>query len=257
MALKREKRAFRKRRRGAASPNARKAGEDVSPRHPVNGLLSNIALFTSLTEKELQQIRTHIVLREFRKNHVILHEEDTSDFMYIIIRGKAKISRVAREGKETVLSMHGAGEFFGEMSLIDGKTAPASVSAVEDSLVAIVSKDHFYSLLFTQKKVLENLLRILCSRLRESWQRIQMLNFNDAAQRIKMLFIMLSESHGTRTEEGTTLQIKLIHQDIADMTGLTRETVTRVLDKWKRSGEITIHTNKHIRLNPDFESIQL
>lgn len=257
MELKTRRKTLRKRSKRTPSPDSRKAAEAPLPKRPVNGLLSDIELFTSLNEKELQQIRTHLILREFRKSSVILHEEDTSDFMYIIIRGKAKISRTTREGKETVISMHGAGEFFGELSLIDGKTAPASVSAVEDSLVAIISKDHFYSLLYTQKKVLENLLKIFCSRLRESWRRIQMLNFNDAAQRIKMLLIMLSESHGTRTDTGTTLHIKLIHQDIADMTGLTRETVTRVLDKWKRSGEITIQKNKHIHLNPEFESIQL
>jgi CRP/FNR family transcriptional regulator len=227
------------------------------PKESSNGLLKNIALFSSLTDKELHEIRTHIVLREFKKNQMILHEEDTSEFMYVIVHGKVKISRAGKEGKEMVLSMHGSGEFFGEMSLIDGKTVPASVSAVEDSLVAIISKDHFYSLLYSQQKVLENLLKIFCSRLRESWQRIQMLNFNDAAQRIKMLFLMLAENYGEKTADGTTLHIKLIHQDIADMTGLTRETVTRVLDKWKRGGEIAISKNKHIHLYPDFESIQL
>jgi CRP/FNR family transcriptional regulator len=246
---------LRKTVKGPDIGHARRAG--TVPKESSNGLLKDIALFSSLTDKELHQIRTHIVLKEFKKNRMILHEEDTSEFMYIIVRGKVKISRAGKEGKEMVLSMHGSGEFFGEMSLIDGKTVPASVSAVEDSLVAIISKDHFYSLLYSQQKVLENLLKIFCSRLRESWKRIQMLNFNDAAQRIKMLFLMLSENYGKKTAEGTTLQIKLIHQDIADMTGLTRETVTRVLDKWKRGGEITINKNKHIHLYPDFESIQL
>jgi CRP/FNR family transcriptional regulator len=222
-----------------------------------NGILRDVELFSSLSDEELHQIREHVTLREFRKNQVILHEEDTSEFMYIIIHGKVKISRVGKDGKETILSMHGSGEFFGELSLIDGKTAPANVLAVENSLVAIISKSHFYTLLYTQQKVLENLLKILCSRLRESWNMIQMLNFNDAAQRIKMLFLMLAENHGEKTSKGITLHIKLIHKDIADMTGLTRETVTRVLDKWKRSREITITDQKEIHLYPEFESISL
>ena len=93
-------------------------------------------------------------------------------------------------------------------------------------------------MIYSQKKVLDNLLQSLSSRLRESWQRIQMLNFNDAAQRIKMLFRMLAETYGKETPRGMLLSIKLIHQDIADMTGLTRETVTRVLDKLQKAGEI-------------------
>jgi len=105
--------------------------------------------------------------------------------------------------------------------------------------------------------MLENLLEILCSRLRESWKKIQMLNFNDAAQRIKMLLLILSDDYGEKTQSGTTLKIKLIHQNVADMTGLTRETVTRVLDKWKKTGEIRITKDKFIHLNQEFESIQL
>ncbi len=222
-----------------------------------NGILRHIALFSSLSDKELHEIRAHVVLREFKKNQMILCEEETSEFMYIIIRGKVKISRLGKEGRETILSMHGKGEFFGELSLIDGKTTPASVVAVEDSMVAIISKDHFHSLLFTQRKVLENLLRILCSRLRESWQKIEMLNFNDASQRLKMLLNILAETYGESTSEGTVLHVRLIHQDIADMTGLTRETVTRVLDKLKKNGEIDTLEGKYIRLNPEFYSIQL
>jgi CRP/FNR family cyclic AMP-dependent transcriptional regulator len=70
-----------------------------------------------------------------------------------------------------------------------------------------------------------------------------------------MLFLMLSENFGEKSNEGTVLKIKLIHQDIADMTGLTRESVTRILDKWRRSGEIQILKNKFILLKSEFESI--
>lgn len=220
-------------------------------------LLKRIRLFASLTDDELYDISPKVILKEYKKNHIILHEQDTNVFMYIVVRGKVKIYQITDGGKEMILSMHSTGEFFGELSLIDGKTDPATVAAMEPSLIAVISRDDFYSLLYSQKKILESLLEILCSRLRESWKKIQMLNFNDAAQRVKMLLLMLAEDHGEKTEAGTTLRIKLIHQNIADMTGLTRETVTRVLDKWKRNGEITITKDKFIRFNPEFESIQL
>lgn len=233
------------------------AGGPAQVRHGGNGILRDIALFSSLADKELHQIMAHVILRDFKKNQTILCEEDTSEFMYIIINGKVKVTRVGKDGKEAILSMHGSGEFFGEVALIDGKTTPAAVLAVENSNVATISKDHFYSLLYTQRKVLENLLKILCSRLREAWQKIEMLTFNDAAQRLKMLLTILAETYGEKTPEGTVLHVKLIHQDMADMTGLTRETVTRVLDKWKKSGEIEVLRSKYIRLNDEFHSIEL
>ena len=220
-------------------------------------LLKRIRLFNSLTDEELCDISPKVILKEYKKNHVILREQDTNSFMYIIVQGKVKIYQVTDGGREMILSVHSSGEFFGEMSLIDGKTDPATVAALEPSLIAVISRIEFYELLHSQKKVLENLLALLCTRLRESWKKIQMMNFNDASQRIKMLLLMLAEDYGEKTDEGITLRIKLIHQNIADMAGLTRETVTRVLDKWKNSGEIRITKEKFIHLTPEFESIQL
>ena len=94
--------------------------------------------------------------------------------------------------------------------------------------------------------------QILCSRLRECWAKVQMMNFNNASQRVKMLLIMLSDKYGSRSDEGVILNIKLTHQDIAEMSGMTRETVTRVIDKLQKAGEIEILGNKRIRLTPDF-----
>jgi CRP/FNR family cyclic AMP-dependent transcriptional regulator len=222
-----------------------------------NKALKKISLFSSLSAEELHGVREKIAIKKFRKNDVILHEEHTSEYMYIILDGEAKVIQVTGEGRGIIVTLHRSGDFFGELSLIDGKTAPATVKATRETVTAIISKKDFYSLLYTQKKVLDNLLYSLSSRLRESWKKIQLLNFNDAAQRIKMLFLMLAETYGKETPRGVLLSIKLIHQDIADMTGLTRETVTRVLYKLQKSGEIKVLENKLIQLNPEFESISL
>jgi len=213
--------------------------------------LKNIELFSGLDEEELNQISSKVVLKEFKKNEVILYEEDTNEFMYIVLFGKVTVVKTTEDGKEIILAAHQAGEFFGEMSLIDGMTSPATVMATENSLVAIIAKTDFLGLLTDYRKVLEKMLLILCSRLRGSWKIIHMLNFKNASQRIKMLFLSLSFDRGQKTPDGVTLGIKLTHQNIADMIGLTRETVTRVLDKWQKDGDIGIK-NKLIHLNMKF-----
>jgi CRP/FNR family transcriptional regulator len=214
--------------------------------------LRNIKLFTSLSDEELLMISNKVFIEEFKKNEVILQEEDTNEFMYIILFGNVKVTQTTKDGKEIILSMHKSDDFFGEISLIDGKTSPATVTATDNSLIAIVSKKDFYALIFNQDKVLENLLTILCSRLRDSWKRIELLNFKNASDRIKMIFLMLSYDNGKKTDEGIVLNIKMTHQNIADMTGLTRETVTRIIDKLQTAGEITVLKNKKIRLNKMF-----
>jgi CRP/FNR family cyclic AMP-dependent transcriptional regulator len=220
------------------------------------GLLKDIALFSSLSPEELHQIRGKVIVKHFKKNEMILREEDTNAFMYIIIDGAVKAVQTTEAGKEIMVTLHQTGDFFGELALIDGKTMPAAVRATRDSVVAIIAKKDFYSILFHQNKVVENLLTILCSRLRESMKKIQLLTFNNAAQRVKMLFLMLLEPYGEETPEGTVLKLRLTHQQIADMTGLTRETVTRVLDKWQKSRDITMLKNRFILLRSEFESIE-
>ncbi len=214
--------------------------------------LNMIELFASLTDEELNSISKLLAVKRFKKNEVILHEEDTNKLMYIILSGKVKAVQITEDGKEILLAIHQAGEFFGEMSFIDGKTSPAAIVAADDCVINIISRDEFYSTIITHKKVLYNLLLILCSRLREAWEKIQLLNLKNASDRLKILFYTLSNKYGEKTSEGITLNIKLTHQEMADMSGMARETVTRVLDKWNKEGEINILGNKLIQLKADF-----
>lgn len=91
--------------------------------------LKNIELFSGLDEEELNQISGKVLLKEVIKNEIILYEEDTSEFMYIVLFGKVIAIQTTEDGKEIMLAAHQSGEFFGEMSLIDGKTSPATVLA--------------------------------------------------------------------------------------------------------------------------------
>ncbi len=215
-------------------------------------LLKHIELFHDLTDDELFETTGNILIKKFIKKETILYREDTNKFMYIILTGKAKVVQSTEEGKEIILAFRQAGEFFGEMSLIDGKTSPASVVAAEPSSVAIISKNDFFSLIHMQKKIFNNLLRILCYRLRMSWEKINMLNIHNAEQRVKIFFIILARDYGERSDDGVVITLKLTHQDIADMAGLTRESVSRVIMKWQKDETIKNLKNKIIRLNPSF-----
>ncbi len=214
--------------------------------------LLGVELFSSLGTDELQVAIDKMVVKNFKRGEVILYEEDANEFMYIILDGEVKIIQTTEDGRELILAMHRSGDFFGELSLIDGRTSPASVVATKHSVTAIISKKDFFSLIYSRPKVLNNLLLILCSRFRDSLGMIQMLNFNNALQRIKMLFIMLYEKYGGEENGLKVLRIKLTHQGIAEMAGMSRETVTRVIDRWQKDGALTVLKNKFIALNPDF-----
>ena len=213
--------------------------------------LKQIDLFSSLGTEDLLQVGSKIVVKQFKKNDTILFKGDTNNYIYIIFDGEVKVSQSTEDGKEVILFIHQTGEIFGETSLFDRGNSPALISATKDSLCAIISMKDLYSIMFNYNDILERLIHILSSRLCQSWELIQMLNSNNAPQRIKTLLKMLAKRYGRNAREETVLNIRLTHQSIANMTGLTRETVTRVIDVWQRNGHISTK-NKLIQLNPAF-----
>lgn len=210
-----------------------------------------ISLFSELDEKEMQNILTKIKIKFFKKGDIILHEEETNQYMYIVLSGKVKVLHFTEEGKEIILAIHHEGEFFGEISLIDNKTMPARVVAMDDSEIAIISRRDFFELLSIHK-IARRLLEILCNRLRESWMKIELLNMKNIDQRMKILFLMLSNKYGETTERGVEIRMRLTHQDISEMAGISRETVTRILKKWQRNNDISISKQRFICLNKKF-----
>jgi len=213
--------------------------------------LKQIDLFSSLGTEDLLQVGSKIVVKQFKKNEIILFRGDTNNYIYIIFDGEVKVSQSTEDGKEIILFIHQAGEIFGETSLVDRGNSPALIAATKDTFCAIISMKDLYSIMFNYNDILERLIHILSSRLCQSWELIQMLNSNNAPQRVKTLLMMLAKRYGKNAREETILNIRLTHQSIANMTGLTRETVTRVIDVWQRNGDISTK-NKLIQLNPAF-----
>ena len=211
--------------------------------------LEQTQLFSDLTAEERLSVAGRIAIREFRKGQIILLEEDTNKYMYSVLSGEIKVFYTTEEGKESIVAFHGVGESFGEISLIDQQTIPATVVAVQRSVVLIISRDDFFEIIKSQPKVMHKLLLLLTGRLRLAWNQVRMLHFKDASYRVMTSIKDLSVERGEPVPEGVLLKLRLTHQNIADMTGLTRETVTRIIDKWKKQGLLSIDKDRHMLIS--------
>ncbi len=202
-------------------------------------LIRTVPLFSTLSDDEFNQLSHIFVARAYRKNQVIFLEEETGNYMYLVLSGKVKVAKAGAGGKETILAIHRTGDFFGEMSLLDGKTAPATVSAMEDSRIISVSGTDFHKYLLHNEKVMLQIIQVLCGRLRQVWQT-QSLNSSTADARIRRGVYDLAKRHGIRDAHGTIIDLKITHQELAEMVGTSRETVTRVLTRLREQGVIEI-----------------
>ena len=195
-------------------------------------LLKSLPLFGELGDDELVEIWNHVQTRSYKKGNIILFEEDPGDSLFIIKEGKVKITRLSEEGKEVILSILGEGEFFGEMSLLDGEARSANVIALADSDVFILKREEFLNILTDNPQIAISLLEELAYRIRKSDQQIEYLSLADAENRVAMTLLRIAEESGTFQMGKVTIEELPMQQDMVNMSGTSRETISRMLSEF-------------------------
>jgi CRP/FNR family transcriptional regulator, cyclic AMP receptor protein len=216
------------------------------------GLLRKVPLFSSLKDEEIEAINQVSFVKKYPKDMMILLAEEEGDTLFVIINGKVKVTSFSETGKEVIFSIMGAGDFFGDMSLLDGKPRSASVIAVEDSELCLLRRGDFNRLVEKHPGIALKLLEELTSRLRKADERIESLALLDVSGRVAGILLQLAEESGKRTPEGgIVIKSRPTHQELANMVGTTRETVTRILNQMEHNNYIVMAGKSVTILNMD------
>lgn len=217
-------------------------------------LLKRVPLFSQLIDDELEKIRQLCVTQHYVKDRIILIEEEAGNTLFLIQKGRVKVSRISDDGREVILSILEPGDFFGELSLIDGKARSASVTAIENSEVLMLRRGDFLALLEDYPQISISLMKELAARIRKSDSQIKSLSLQDAMGRVASSLIMLAEDHG-RIRKGQVVIPKIpLQQDLANMAGTSRETISRVF-RYLEDEELIIRSGRKITI-PDFEKFK-
>lgn len=215
-------------------------------------IIKNIPLFSELSDEEIECIEGIIIKKNFAKDQIVLFEEDTGNYMYIVYSGMVRVVKQSIEGREQIITIHKKSDFFGEMSLLDGKTAPATVIAHEDAVIGLLSKDDFEEHILSQEINRRKIIDLLCAQLRDSWAMIKILSFDSAEQRIMAVLERMHELYGVVDDRGGIINVKLTHQQIANYASVTRETATRVLNRLEKEAIVQVLDGKTILLTKLF-----
>lgn len=200
--------------------------------------LRQVPLFESLSEDELQALSNVTIARTFTRDSIIILAEEEGDTLFIIRHGQVKVSIVSEDGREVILSLLGPDAVFGELSLLDGKPRSANVIATEETDLIMLRRADFVQLIYRVPRIATALLAELASRLRKTDRQIEGLALLDVTSRISETLLQLAGERGVETAEGVVIQHRPTHQDLANMSGTTRETVSRVLKRLESQGYI-------------------
>ena len=191
--------------------------------------LRKVPIFSDLSDSDLKKISEKMISRLYEKGKMILLEQSQGETFFIIISGVVKVTRLSDDGREVILAILGESDFFGEMSLLDGEGRSANIVANEQSEVVTLSRSDFLDCLQKYPKIAIALLEELAVRLRKSDQHIESLSLSDSEQRIGVTLIRLAEELGTIKRGDVNVKNLPYQQDIANMAGTSRATVSRTL----------------------------
>lgn len=213
--------------------------------------LRRIPLFAHLEGPELARIGGVTREKSYPRNSVILFEHDPGDALYMVLSGRVKVVLIGEDGREVILSILKAGDFFGEMALIDDQPRSAHVIAMEDSDLLVLYRDDFRSCLRESSSIALGLLRALSRRLRRADETIGGLVLLDVNGRVARLLLELAAEH-----DGIEIPRKVTHHTIAQMIGSSRETVSRSLRELSQRGLIEVSRRSIvIRNRPALEAL--
>jgi CRP-like cAMP-binding protein len=191
--------------------------------------LRNVPIFSDLKDSDLNIISDKMISRAYEKGQMILLEESQGETFFIIVSGAVKVTRLSDDGREVILAILGESDFFGEMSLLDVEGRSANIVANEDAEVLTLSRRDFLDCLETYPKIAIALLEELAIRLRKSDQHIESLSLSDSEHRIAITLIRFAQELGTIKQGDVKISNLPFQQDIANMAGTSRETVSRTL----------------------------
>ena len=192
-------------------------------------LLKTVSLFWDLDKTELGYISDKMVSKKFESGNLIFLEESEGKNLFFVVEGSVKVTRLSKDGREVILAMLNAGDFFGEMSLLDGEARSANVIALEKTEVLSLNRDDFLVVLHDYPKIAIQLLKEMTSRLRKSDRQIVSLSLSDAEKRIALCIVRFADEQGFIKNGQVTIPKIPIQQDIANMAGTSRETVSRAM----------------------------
>ena len=202
------------------------------------GLLRRCDVLSDISNEAMQAILPGLTLGSYRPRQVIYLPGDRAQGVHFLSSGRIKISKVTRDGKELTLAYRSEGDFFGEPCLLDGGPREEMAEAMDSSTTIEITREPLDNLLKHDGSASYKFARALIARRKDLETRVEQLIFKDVGAKLAELLLNLGHEHGVSHERGTVVGLKITHQEMANLIGSTRETVSLTLSQFKRKGLI-------------------
>lgn len=202
--------------------------------------LERVELFAGLDAEPLAALARSAQLRVFPRGAIVVNAGDEGHGLFVVQRGVLKVFLMDEDGRELTLSIHGPGEYFGELALLDAAPRSASVMALERCELLHIARPTFLALIDAHPGCMQVLLRNLVRRIRALTDNVQALALEDVFGRLHRLL----ESLAVAEDEHWIIEPRLTQQELANLVGASREMVNRIVRDLVIGGYVAIEPRR-------------
>lgn len=213
-------------------------------------ILKRCGLFEQMSKDQIRLIESRSRFRKFSKGSVIYLPSDQSDSVMLVVSGRIKLYHLTPDGKQALLALIDPGELFGELALLDSGHREEFAECMEPAEVVAIPRSVIQQLMESHAEVSLGVTRLIGLRQRRIERRLKSLLFRSNRERLVHLLVELIEKYGQSNPEGVQIGIRLSHQDLANIIGSTRETVTVLLGELGSDQLLSIKKRKIIVPDP-------
>lgn len=208
-------------------------------------LLHRVPIFSALSTHQLAQLADAVTKRRVKRGELIVEQGKKSNALFILLSGRARVVMIDRRAREVILDVLSAGDYVGEISLIDGKSHTANVQAEVQCDLLVLGHAEFTRCLNENHAMSNSVIKGLVQRLRKADEKISSLALMDVYGRVAQTLMGFSEEAG---EQRLVIRDKITRQDIAKMVGASREMVSRVMRDFEEQGFIKTNDDGSVEL---------
>jgi CRP-like cAMP-binding protein len=206
--------------------------------------IRQVPIFSTFSASEAKEINPYLVHTRFRKKETIFSEGDPPDWLYVVKKGKVKITKLSQAGKEIILEIIAPVDFFGGVAVMRGFSYPANAVAMEETEVLKISRKNLLNIMDRFPSLMYCMATSIGDRIKGSHEALKSIALEKVESRIASLLIKLADKAGEKSGDGLLINMRLTKQDLAEMVGTTVETSIRTMSKFSKSGILASKSGK-------------
>ena len=208
--------------------------------------LENFNIFKNLDADSMEELNRITSMQNISKNQPIYFPKEPSNSIFFLKKGRVKLTRMSSDGKEMILGLVNKGEVFGEMAFLDEEERKDFATTLDECLICTINKDDFKQFVKSNPELNLRLTKLIGLKMRKYTERIEELVFKDAEQRVVSFLLSFANENGKQIGDEIFVKPFLKHQDIAELTACSRQTVNSVLTDLREKKIINFDRKKLI-----------